>query len=111
MKTNFNVLWVDVAEKDLIEIVEHIARDDPTTATKILGRLKSGANSLHNFPERGRIVPELFDQGISVYHELVESPWRIIYRVEQNKVLVLSVLDSRRNVEDILLRRLIQIRS
>ncbi len=111
MKNNYNVLWADVAEKDLIGIVEYIADDNPVTAIKILDKIKSRANSLYNFPERGRIVSELFDQGISDYHEIVVSPWRIIFKVEENEVLVLSVLDSRRNVEDILLRRLIQIRS
>jgi toxin ParE1/3/4 len=40
------------------------------------------------------------------YRELIIVPWRIIYRVAENKIYVLSVLDSRQNVEDILLKRL-----
>ena len=59
-----------------------------------------------NMPERGRIVPELREQGITVYRELVEPPWRILYRIESDRVWVLAVIDGRRNVEDILLKRL-----
>jgi hypothetical protein len=38
---------------------------------------------------------------------LIVPPWRIIYRISEMKVYVLSVLDARQNVEDILLKRLI----
>jgi plasmid stabilization system protein ParE len=66
---------------------------------KIFKRIKQKASSLYTFPERGRIVPELRDQGILQYRELVISPWRILYRISEKRVLVLSVLDSRRNIE------------
>jgi toxin ParE1/3/4 len=62
----------------------------------------------HTFPDRGRIVPEVQDQGITLYRELIVPPWRIIYRISEKAVYVLSVLDSRQNVEDILLKRLIR---
>jgi len=41
------------------------------------------------------------------YRELVIPPWRLIYRIDERKIYVLSVIDSRQNVEDILLNRLI----
>ncbi|MDO8957925.1 MAG: type II toxin-antitoxin system RelE/ParE family toxin, partial [Deltaproteobacteria bacterium] len=58
-------------------------------------------------PERGRIIPELREQGIAQYRELIIPPWRMIYRISEKTVHVLSVLDSRQNIEDILLKRLI----
>ncbi|MBU1570609.1 MAG: plasmid stabilization protein, partial [Proteobacteria bacterium] len=58
-------------------------------------------------PERGRVVPELQDQGIFQYRELIVKPWRSIYRIAEREIYVLSVIDSRKNVEDILLNRLI----
>ncbi len=57
-------------------------------------------------PERCRIVPELKEQGILQYRELIVKPWRIIFRIAEKKVYALSVLDSRRNIEEILLERL-----
>ena len=35
--------------------------------------------------------------------ELIVPPWRILYRIAVKQVYVLSVLDSRQNIEDILL--------
>jgi toxin ParE1/3/4 len=81
--------------------------DSPHNALKILKRIKQKAANLYTLPERGRIVPELQDQGILQYRELIIPPWRLIYRIAEQKVYVLSVIDSRRNVEDILLNRLI----
>lgn len=107
MSDNYKIEWAEVAEKDLKRIVEYIAEDSPANALKILKKIKQKASSLYTLPERGRIVPELQDQGISIYSELIIPPWRIIYRISEMKVYVLSVFDARQNVEDILLKRLI----
>jgi len=106
MKEKYQVVWSNIAENDLRNIIEYIADDSPPNALKIFKSIKQKVSSLTTFPERGRIVPELQDQGILQYRELIISPWRILYRVSENKVFVLSVLDSRRNIEDILLKRL-----
>ena len=107
MSDNYKIEWAEVAEKDLKGIVEYIAEDSPANALKILKKIKQKASSLYTLPERGRIVPELQDQGILLYRELIIPPWRIMYRISEMKVYVLSVLDARQNVEDILLKRLI----
>jgi addiction module RelE/StbE family toxin len=106
MKKKYQVLWSNIAENDLKNIIEYIADDSPPNALEIFKSIKQKASSLKTFPERGRIVPELQDQGILQYRELVIPPWRILYRISEMKVFVLSVLDSRRNIEDILLKRL-----
>ena len=107
MNQTYEIIWAVVAENDLKEIIEYIATDSPANALKILKRIKQKASSLYSLPERGRIVPELQDQGILLYRELIIHPWRIIYRISEIKVYVLSVLDARQNVEDMLLKRLI----
>ena len=111
MKKIYDVIWSKTSEKDLVGIVEYIAADGPSSAFEVFKEIKQKASSLYTFPDRGRIVPELQDQGISLYRELIVPPWRIIYRMSEKKVYVLSVLDSRRNVEDILLKRLISLKS
>jgi len=106
MSKKYDAIWSNIAENDLRNIVEYIADDSPHNALKIFKRIKQQASRLYDFPERGRIVPELRDQGILQYREIIISPWRILYRISPKSVLVLSVLDSRRNIEDILLKRL-----
>jgi len=108
MKRSYEVLWVAVAENDLLGIIVFIAEESHGNALKILTKIKNRTAKLERSPLQGRVVPELLRQGISIYREIVISPWRVIYKVEGNKVYVLSVVDSRRNVEDILLARLLQ---
>lgn len=107
MTPKYDLIRAGVAENDLREILEYIAIDSPVEALKIFKKIKQKASSLYTLPERGRIVPELQDQGVLFYRELIIRPWRIISRISEMKVYVLSVLDARQNVEDILLKRLI----
>jgi len=111
MKKVYDVIWSETSEKDFMGMVEYIAADSPSNAFGVFKEIKQKASSLYTFPDRGRIVPELQDQGIVLYRELIVPPWRIIYRISKKSVYVLSVLDSRQNVEDILLRRLIRWKS
>ena len=110
MNKKYEVVWSNVAENDLKKIIEYVADDSPSVspsvALKIFKGIKQKAASLYMFPERCRIAPELRDQEILQYRELIISPWRILYRISENNVYVLSVIDSRRNIEDILLKRL-----
>lgn len=101
----YEIVWARVAEKDLIEIIDHIATDSPANALKVFQKIKKKASSLYTMPERCRIVPELKDQGIMQYRELIVPPWRIMFKITDMKVFVLSVIDSRRNIEDILFKR------
>lgn len=110
MKKTYEVGWSETSQNDLLAIIDYIAGDNPSEAYEVFREIKSKAAKLRSLPERGRIVPEFQDQGITQYRELVIPPWRIIYRISERKVYVLSVLDSRRNIEDILLKRLIGFR-
>jgi plasmid stabilization system protein ParE len=110
MSTKYNVVWAGAAEKDLINIIEYIAEDSLQDALNTLTKIKKQTSNLYTFPERGRIVPELYDQGILLYRELIIAPWRLIYRISEQEIYVLSIIDSRRNVEDILMKRFVNMR-
>jgi len=106
MNPKYQVIWAKVAENDLKEIIEYISVESPHNAFKTLQKIKETASGLYTLPERGRVVPELQGQGISQYREFIIPPWRLIYRIAEREIYVLSIIDSRRNVEDILLKRL-----
>ncbi len=101
----YDVIWANVANNDLIEIIQYLHMDNPIAAKNVFEKIKTATSQLNSFPDRGRIVPEIQQQGILKYRELVVSPWRVIYRVSKPHAYILSVIDSRRNVEDILLNR------
>ena len=103
---SYQVLWTHTAQQDLTEIIDYIAQDSVDDALAILHRLETKAALLITLPNRGRVVPELFHTGISQYRELISTPWRIVYRVENRQVLIMAVLDSRRDLQTVLLSRL-----
>jgi toxin ParE1/3/4 len=105
MSKKYQVEWASAAEVDLKQIIHHIANDSPGNALDVLRKIRQKAYSLYALPERGRIVPELQAHGIGTYRELIEGPWRIVYRTTATTIYVLSIIDSRQNVEDLLLNR------
>ena len=104
------VLWTRAAQRDLEAIVDYIADREPLTALQVLARLQARAGKLAAQPLRGRRVPELRDLGIDSYRELIEAPWRIIYRPAAERIYVMAVVDARRDLQTVLMERLLQTR-
>ena len=107
-RPSFRVQWAEAAVRDLEELSGYIASDSPLNAERLLDKLERRARTLESAPARGRVVPELANFGIRNWRELVAKPYRIIYRIEEDTVTVLAVLDGRRDLEDLLLERLIR---
>ena len=102
------VRWAETARGDLNLIVDYIADDSVENAIAVLDLLEQRAHSLSLAAERGRVVPELRAVDVHHYRELIERPWRIIYRIECDQVVVLAVLDGRRDLRSLLLERLLR---
>ena len=104
----YQVEWTNNAIYDLEQIIEYIKIDSISTAKNIFYEIKNSCNDLYYFPERKRIVTELQHIGIVKYREVIYKRWRILFKIEKQRVDVLLVADSSRNLEDILLQRLIK---
>jgi plasmid stabilization system protein ParE len=96
------------AENDLKEIISYILQESPKTALQILEKLQNRIKASDRFPYRGGYVPELLAKNIKDYHQLPESLWKIIYKIENKTVNILAIIDSRRNLQDILIKKLIK---
>lgn len=101
----YKILWTETAKKDLHEIIEYISYENIDIARKQYLKIKGNSEKLTAFPEQGRIIPELANENINKYREIIISPWRLMYKIEKNMVYVLAVIDGRRNIEDILMKR------
>ncbi len=97
------------AENDLKEIINYFIEVNPEYAIDLLLKIKSKIFALREFPERGKVVPELEQQGIIKYRQILEGNYRIIYSVKKLEVNVLVVVDSRRELEKILMTKLTEI--
>jgi len=107
-RRRYRVQWAEVAVRDLEELVSYIATDSALDASRVLDRLEKRAAPLESNPARGRVVPELAQFGMRTWRELVVRPYRVVYRIEADAVTVLAVFDGRRDLEDLLLERLLR---
>ena len=106
--SRYTVEWAFTARDDLEAIAAYIAEDSAINALSVVERIEARAETLVTLPMRGRIVPELRWHGVMTFQELIEKPWRLIYRIEAHRVVVVSVLDGRRSLEDLLLDRFVR---
>ena len=102
------VRWTRTAQRDLNAIVSYIAEDSTDNALAVLDRLQPRAETLSVNAGRGRVLPELSVVDVHQYRELIERPWRLIYRIEPGALLVMAVLDGRRDLRSMLLERLVR---
>ena len=106
---NHPVLWTEVATRDPERLAAYLAEETPLRAKAIIDRIVARADSLAQTPNRGRVPPEIRSLGDPTWRELLEPPWRILYRVAgESRVEIHGVLDGRRDLEDILLERLLR---
>ncbi len=103
----YTVNWTEDAVSDFDHIIGYIAREDQTTAKSIYFAIKEQCQDLDYFPFRGRVVPELEVLGFATYREIIYKRWRIIYSVEGRNVYLLLILDSRRDIEEQLVYRVL----
>jgi toxin ParE1/3/4 len=98
------------AQADLIDIVEWIAGNDSTErAMHVLGQIQSRLESLIHHPERGSVPSELKNLGIDKYRQVFFKPYRIIYQIRGQHVIVNLIADGRRDMSVLLQRRLIRV--
>ena len=104
----FPVLLTDGAERDLESIYDYISEfDSISNANLVLDRLMAMTESLAQFPERGGYPKELQGVGIKEYRQTWFKPYRVIYRVEGQRVIIYLIADGRRDMQSLLMRRLL----
>ena len=78
------VFWTHNALAHLVAIFEYISH-----AQKMIDRLTRRSQQAGEFPMSGRAVPE-YD--LDDVRELIERPYRIIYRIRRERIEVLAVI-------------------
>ncbi|MEM7356216.1 MAG: type II toxin-antitoxin system RelE/ParE family toxin [Acidobacteriota bacterium] len=78
------------------EIVEFIQRDKPKAAAKRADGVFDRVEALAVSPQQGRVVPEA---GRSEVRELLHGRYRIIYRLDQKSISILTVRHGSRLID------------
>jgi toxin ParE1/3/4 len=103
------VAFTAAAARDLADIYDHATESASLErAERVLDDLEELCASLVELPERGNVPPELRDLGITAFREVHLRPYRLIYRVLDDRVIIYAVLDARRDVRTLLQRRLLR---
>lgn len=105
----FEVVIARGAEEDLRGIYEYIeATESPERAERVLDRLVGAPLRLAELPERGAHPPELLELGLREYRQIMAGPYRVIYHVAGDEVVIDVIADSRRDMQSLLARRLLR---
>ncbi len=81
----YKLIWSPSARLDLKDIAVFIAEDNPSAAQRFVNSVFHGVERLIDFPDSGRIVPELDDPDI---REIICKPCRIVYRINRGNYTV-----------------------
>ena len=87
------VHWTNNSIGHLLGIYEYIARNSPVYAKRIVDRITRRSEQIADFPMSGRKVPEYEAEDI---REIIEKPYRIIYRIKSDQIDILAVIHGAR---------------
>lgn len=89
------VYWTQEARDRLSDIKAYISREAPEAAIRIALDIIRRSESLSTIAARGRHVPEYPETDL---RELLERPYRIIYRVTPTQVEIITVKHYRQRL-------------
>ena len=87
------IWWSAEAVADLQEIHDYIARNSPRYAAVVAARLVAAVDDVRDFPESGRVVPELGDPAV---REVIHGAYRVVYELRGPVAEVLTVFRASR---------------
>jgi toxin ParE1/3/4 len=96
------------AEDDLEEIYGYIVKvRGAEDADALIDLFLATVETLEAFPERGGVPKELEGLGLREFRQVLLRKYRLIYRVFGDRVLILLIADGRRDMRELLERRLL----
>jgi toxin ParE1/3/4 len=88
------VTFSESAVRDLQDLTEwYRAQSAPEVGERLIREIFASVDQLATFPASGRVVPELDQPSL---RELIRPPFRIVYRVDGERVCVVRVWRSER---------------
>lgn len=88
-----SIRWTEQAVDDLREIRRYVERDSARYGRLVVERLYESTQRLEVFPRSGRVVPEM---NVEHVRELIVGEYRIVYRIEAEAAVILTVFRSSR---------------
>ncbi|WP_038489153.1 type II toxin-antitoxin system RelE/ParE family toxin [Collimonas arenae] len=107
----FRVVLLDSAEQDLKELKIYVIKNfSLKTWHSTFEKIKEAIRNLQHFPQAGLIPDEIEKLNLTQYRQVLSGMNRVIYEVRQETIYVHVVVDTRRDMNALLTRRLLRIR-
>ena len=104
-----DIIWSKDAGDELSEIISFIKYNSgKIIANNIYDKINKEIEKASKNASGRRIAPLLRNFGINHVHQINVSPWAIFYKVENNKMEIITIIDQRRNLEEILYNKIIE---
>lgn len=87
--------WHNDAKRDLIQIYNYIYGDSIYYSIKTINQIITKTNNLEIFPYIGRKIPEHNREN---ERELIYKSYRIMYKIESNKIFIRRIWHSARKL-------------
>jgi toxin ParE1/3/4 len=88
--------WTEQAVDQLGAIAEYVSRSSPIYAEQLVERITQRLEQVRVFPESGGRVPEAATSDV---RQVLEWPYRVIYRPNADAIEVIAIIHGRRNVQ------------
>ena len=88
------IIWSPAALEDVDSIAEYIARDSTDQSSLFVIRLIGATDRLQDFPNSGRIIPEIGNPGC---REIIYGSYRIMYRLDDDAVWITGIVHGARD--------------
>jgi toxin ParE1/3/4 len=98
---DYQVVWSPEAIEDAESIAEYIARDSEFYTEAIVTKILETTQNIKDIPLAGRAVPELGDDRV---RERFVYSYRVVYRIENQAILIVAVIHGKRLFESIAAR-------
>ncbi|NHB92239.1 type II toxin-antitoxin system RelE/ParE family toxin [Photorhabdus cinerea] len=106
----YHIVLTKNAEADLEDIYDYIVENDSSEkADYVLDQLLKTADNLANFPEKGNYPKELQELGIRDFRQTFFKPYRVIYQIIDQQVVIFVIADGRRDMQTLLTHRLLSV--
>ena len=87
--------WTEQAVDQLSAIADYFSQTSPVYAETLVTRVDAHLHRLLDFPEVGRLIPEADAPSV---REVIEWPYRVIYRIRPEAIEVLAIVHVRRDL-------------
>ena len=94
MAKRSSLSFAECAISDLEEVIAWFTEQGiPETGRKLVEKVLVQTERLTLYPDSGRVVPEF---GMKDLREIISPPFRIVYRREKGKILIVRIWRSER---------------